>query len=320
MTTAPAIGTISAMQYLCSRRQLDLEHTLVNGQAFRWRFDPDGSWSCLLRRRGGGTPHVLLRLRQEQDHVAWAAEPADAAGFARDYLRLDVDIETLCESFAAADASIEPAVGAFPGLRVLRQDPVECLFSFLCTSAAPLHRIRKSIDGLCRSYGEPYRAASGLDYYAFPEIEALAEASVDDMKALGLGYRARYVQASARQLLTLGGADHLLSLRQEPYAVAKAALTHLTGVGEKIADCVCLFSLDKDEAIPVDTHIRRIAERHYLQDAVRSLTPAGYARIGDTIRARFGPMAGWAQQYLFFEDLFEKRAWGAYERQWSADA
>jgi N-glycosylase/DNA lyase len=308
------------MQYLCSRRQLDLEHTLVNGQAFRWRLDPDGSWACLLRRRGGGTPYVLLRLRQEQDRTFWATEPGDEADFARDYLRLDIDIETLCRSFALSDSTIEPAIGAFPGLRVLRQDPVECLFSFLCTSAAPLHRIRKSIDGLCRSYGTPYRSEAGLDYFAFPEIEALAVATVEDMKALGMGYRARYVQAAARQILALGGADYLLSLRQEPYAAAKAALVQLTGVGEKIADCVCLFSLDKDEAIPVDTHIRRIAERHYLQDAARSLTPAGYARIGDAIRARFGPMAGWAQQYLFFEDLFEKRAWGAYERQWSGNA
>jgi len=119
------------------------------------------------------------------------------------------------------------------------------------------------------------------------------------MKALGLGYRARFVQATARQLLTLGGAYYLLSLRDRPYAEAKAALVSLTGVGEKIADCVCLFSLDKDDAIPVDTHIRQIAERHYLTADTRSMTKATYALIGDTIRRRFGPMAGWAQQYLF---------------------
>ena len=88
-------------------------------------------------------------------------------------------------------------------------------------------------------------------------------------------------------------------------------------MGEKIADCICLFSLDKDNAIPVDTHIRQIAYRHYLPPPKsQSLTKASYAQIGDTFRNRFGPMAGWAQQYLFFNKLYEKRAWSAYESQY----
>jgi 3-methyladenine DNA glycosylase/8-oxoguanine DNA glycosylase len=90
----------------------------------------------------------------------------------------------------------------------------------------------------------------------------------------------------------------------------------LPGVGAKVADCVSLFSLDKDDAIPGDTHVRQMVERHYAPElAGKSLTPTVYAAIGDALRNRFGPMAGWAQQYLFYEDLFEKRAWAAYEKQ-----
>lgn len=311
---------------LCSAQQLDPEHTLVNGQAFRWRLDPDGWWSCVLCDRSQARPTgILVRLRRDAGAIACTTEPPDSETFVRDYLRLDVDIVTLTHSFSSLDTAIVPAIQAFPGLRVLRQDPVECLFSFLCTSAAPLHRIRRSVEGLCRTYGAPRTAAYGPDYFAFPEIDALADAGVDDMKALGLGYRARYVKAAAARLRELGGAAYLMDLRARPYAEAKAALTQLTGIGEKIADCVCLFSLDKDEAIPVDTHIRQVAERHYLPVAAAGSTGAGsrkrhtYAQIGDTIRDRFGPMAGWAQQYLFFEDLFEKRAWGAFQSQWTGE-
>ena len=148
-------------------------------------------------------------------------------------------------------------------------------------------------------------------------MEALAEASVEEMRTLGLGYRARFIQAAARQVVTGGGAAWLHGLRHVPYPTAKAALRGLPGVGEKIADCVCLFSLDKDEAIPVDTHIRRIALRDYINEpATRSLTPAAYAQIGDGLRARFGPRAGWAQQFLFFHDLYGKGAWETYAALW----
>ena len=96
--------------------------------------------------------------------------------------------------------------------------------------------------------------------------------------------------------------DWLRALRAKPYAEAKQILTGFFGVGEKIADCVCLFALDKDSAIPVDTHIWRIARARYVPElAGKSLTPAAYARVGAAFRDQFGPFAGWAQQTLFYE-------------------
>ena len=261
--------------------------------------------------------HQLVRLSQDSAAVSYETSPdANNTALLRDYFRLDVDLSALSQQFAEADPHIQEAMREFAGLRVIRQDPVECVFSFICTSAAPLHRIRRSIDGLCRAYGEPYPGGevAGLTHYGFPEVHRLAEASVSEMQSLGLGYRARYIQAAARQILINGGPAWLLGLRTKPYAEAKAALLTLTGIGEKIADCICLFSLDKDEAIPVDTHIRQIAQRNYLSQmpAVKTLTKAGYAQIGNLLRTQFGPMAGWAQQYLFFHDLYQKGAWNAY--------
>jgi 3-methyladenine DNA glycosylase/8-oxoguanine DNA glycosylase len=99
----------------------------------------------------------------------------------------------------------------------------------------------------------------------------------------------------------------LASLRYQPRAACKRELMGFFGVGEKIADCVCLFSLDKDDAIPVDTHIWRIARARYAPElAGRSLTPAAYARVGEAFRERFGPRAGWAQQTLFYQAAARK--------------
>ncbi len=305
-------------QFPCPPDELRLEFTLISGQAFRWHMDAEGWWSCLLPvTRAGARGDLLLRLRQEGKTLHYQGSHSGALAVTRDYFRLDVNLRSLSRAFTEADPVLGVAAARFPGLRVMRQDPVENLFSFLCTAAAPLHRIRRGIAGLCRAYGGPGVEAGGVIHYPFPTPQALAEAPVADMTALGLGYRARYIQATARQVTANGGVAWLQSLREVPYAEAKAALLTLPGVGEKIADCVCLFSLGKDDAIPVDTHIRRIAGRDYGAGlGTRSLTPATYALIGEALRARFGPMAGWAQQWLFFHELYGKGAWESYAALW----
>ncbi len=306
--------------FLCPIDEFQIEHTVICGQTFRWRLDKERWWSCLLPQTDpltGRARQQLVRLWQDNDMVYYetSPRPRDLA-LVRDYFRLDVDLPALSRQFAEADPHIRPAMREFAGLRVIRQDPVECLFSFLCTSAAPLYRIRRTIAALCREYGDPYPGGevAGLTHEGFPPVHRLAEASLPHLTRLGLGYRARYVKETAEQVMARGGPAWLFSLRQLPYAEAKAALLTLPGIGEKIADCVCLFSLDKDEAIPVDTHIRRIANRAYFSEtpAAKTLTPATYARIGDRLRQQFGPMAGWAQQYLFFHDLYLKNQWSAY--------
>lgn len=308
------------MQYLCSTDDLDVEHTVSSGQCFRWSKEENGEWSCFFQSADTDTQPVLIYVTVQENGIYYRSEPEHDTSYIRSYFRLNIDLKNLTEKFITTDPNIAPAIAAFPGLRVLRQDPVECLFSFICSSAAPLHRIRRNITQLCRYYGDSFAADSRQTYYAFPTIEAIAEANQDQLYGFGLGYRAKFLKQASREVLKYGGAPWLHSLRSTKYDQAKQALMSLPGVGAKIADCVCLFSLDHDEAIPVDTHIRQIAERHYINETTgKSLTTAIYNQIGNTLRERFGEMAGWAQQYLFFEDLYEKRAWGAYQAQMGRD-
>jgi N-glycosylase/DNA lyase len=293
---------------------LHVEYTLICGQSFRWSQTNDGWWASAMQTADGP---VVVKVRQDQ--LSIASEEKASTGvlaYIKDYFRLNVVLEDLSKEFLAADETLAQVLRDFQGLRVLRQDPVECLFSFLCTSAAPLHRIRKSVNGLSTAYGTAISCPNEDIYYTFPTVERLALAEVDEMRAIGLGYRARFVKATAEAVVERGGSQWLHALRGATYADAHLELCKLPGVGAKIADCVCLFSLDKDQAIPVDTHIWQVAVNRYgIAANAKSLTPAVYKEIGDSLRDRFGPYAGWAQQYLFFADLYGRGAWESYVKQ-----
>ena len=165
-----------------------------------------------------------------------------------------------------------------------------------------------AVEVLSRRYGELVAAVGGHDYYSFPTAEALASADVDDLANLcGLGFRGVNLNSVARQLVDRP-AGWLDSLRQASYEEARAELLGIKGVGLKIADCVLLFSLDKNQAFPVDTHIRRAAVKYYLPElGQKTLTPAVYRRIVDYFQQKFGPYAGWAQEYLFYDDLLRHK-------------
>ena len=274
--------------------ELNLAHTLTPGQAFRWKEDERGRWTGVVRRR-------VVRIWREGNTVRWEVVPNGGEGFLSDYFRLDVKLEDLYREFLQADSNISRAIDRFRGLRVLRQEPEETLLSYVCSTANSVTRITNSIEQLSKRYGE---RIAGTDYHSFPTADALAKADPDDLaKLCGLGFRGANLSCVARQLIERP-AGWLESLRQADYEEARRELTGLRCIGMKIADCVLLFSLDKDQAVPVDTHIRHIAVRHYLPEFMqKTLTQAVYRHIGDFFRQKFGRYAGWAQEYLYYDDL-----------------
>jgi N-glycosylase/DNA lyase len=167
--------------------------------------------------------------------------------------------------------------------------------------------------------GQPLGTVDGQPYYAFPTVATLAAADPAELQAAsGLGYRAGRIVAAAG-LLAAREPGWLRGLRTVPYPAAHTALQALPGVGPKVADCVCLFSLDHPEAVPVDTHIWQVAQGHWGQGAagiaagaagprVGGLTAAAYRRVGDMFRARYGRLAGYAQNWLFYDHF--RGYWG----------
>ena len=278
-------------------RDLDLAATLDCGQAFRWRLGPDAWWQGVIGDR-------VVRIRRVEDACEYQMYPSrGAADLLGRYLRLDVDLPALAEDLAERCPRIRPALRIHPGIRILAQPPEETLLSFLCSPANSVPRISRSIEQLCQRFGKPIATLDGVEHRAFPTTATLAGLPDAEYRAVGLGWRGLGIRAVAERLL-LYPPDWLLELRALPYAEAKAALVDFPYVGPKIADCVCLFGLLKDEAVPVDTHVWALAKDLFSDEPAwaeitKSLTAKTYDRVVSLYQSRYGPHAGWAQQYLY---------------------
>jgi N-glycosylase/DNA lyase len=288
--------TSSSGQLAVAAAELDLEHTLNCGQAFRWRRSADGAWT-------GPIGDQLFRLRRpDAAAIAYQAWPASADAGARlaRYLRLEVDLPAVQADLGRRDRPVGAAIDAFPGLRVLRQPPLETLLTFVCSPASNITRITRSIDTLARHYGQPIAELDGQTHHRFPDLARLAATADGElMRTAGLGFRGRYLRAIARELLDRPP-DWLDTLTTAEYEPARRALMTLPAIGPKIADCVCLFGLGHDAAVPVDTHVWQLARELFPAEVgTRSLTPATYDGVRAAYRARYGDWAGWAQQYLY---------------------
>lgn len=276
-----ASGTLT----LPSSHELDLDATLASGQIFRWNRSPEGVWS-------GWHGSDFLQLQQTDLILYWEG-PSEAA--VRDFLRLDdMDLVAHAETWVKTDPAFAEAWALQSGVRILRQDPHGCFFSFLCAANANIPRIGKMIIAFA-----PPEAP-------FPPAATIALLSEATLRTRGLGFRAPRVEAAAKTLSALPDST-LASLRGKPLEEIQTALTAHNGIGRKIADCIALFSLDADGAVPVDTHIWQISCALYTPELNgKSLTPANYQSVVDAFHARFGERAGWAQQILFYRRAIGK--------------
>ncbi len=264
--------------------------TFTCGQTFRWE-PVEGAWIGVA----GG--HIV-RLWQEG---RWTCSQAYPPGFdlAR-YLWADFDLAGWAAAMRSRAPWLALALAAFPGLRVLRQDPEEMLFTFALATASHVPRITRMVRSLAAQLGAPIAWIDGRLYRAFPTAEALLAAPDDLLTGpCNLGYRARVIRRLAAWYCERGRA-WLSDLAARPYAEAHRRLQEAPGVGPKVADCLCLFGLGFAEAVPIDAQTWKVA-RGLFGPALptRTLTARTYRLAGDLFRQRYGPAAGWAQEYLY---------------------
>jgi N-glycosylase/DNA lyase len=278
---APALSCRAAFP----ARDYDLAATLNSGQVFRWQTQ-DGFCQGVIGRR-------MVRLRSHPGRIsAETAEPVRDWRWLTDYLQCDLDLGRVLATFPE-DAPLRAAVNACRGLRLLRQEPWECLASFILSSTKQIVQIRQIITLLCERFGEPIPGLiPGVPAYSFPVPERLARCSEAELRACKMGFRAPYLLATS-QRVAAGGVE-LRRLEQLPEAEARAKLMKLPGVGRKIADCVLLFACGFSSAFPVDVWIGRALRELYFPE--RHLSTKRLRTFAET---HFGPHAGYAQQYLF---------------------
>lgn len=270
----------------------DLRHTLESGQSYRWRRRDDGMYT---ESAPSGvwyetvTGDAYLRVRQRDGRLEWEST-TDVEALLQKMFRLNDDLEAIYASLPN-DSVIQRSIAQYRGMRIVQDPPFPCLISFICSAQMRVERIHQMQSALADAYGDPIEV-DGERHHAFPTPEQLAGATDAELRDLGLGYRAPYVAKTAR--MVADGLDPRGALDRS-YEAAREFLTQYVGVGDKVADCVLLFSLGYLEAVPLDTWIRRAIE-HLYPDCDRG----GYAETSRAIRARLGGQyAGYAQTYVF---------------------
>lgn len=297
MTRPPAWSGWQPLAGVPPLRERVLAETLDGGQAFRWQREADGAWL-------GVWSGCVARVRLDaSDALAWSAPTALHAAVARElprYFATDHDFAAFADALPwRSDAHLASCLAEFRGLRILRQPFGETLLAFLCSATKQIVQIKQMLALVAERHG----AEIAPGFRALPPWSQLAEIPEANLRACQLGFRAKFIHGAARFLAAHPG--WLEETEALPYAEAKARLCSLPGVGEKIADCVLLFGAGKLEAFPVDTWILQSLARRYGLDGWR---PAQVAQFG---RAHFGPLAGFAQQFLF---AYERAAAGRSNR------
>jgi N-glycosylase/DNA lyase len=274
-------------------RNFDLSATLESGQVFRWQKSGE-AWTGVVGKN-------WVQLTQKPDGIhASTAVPVENWHWLSDFLQIETDLDAVLKTFPD-DEPMRAAIAACPGLRLLRQDPWECLASFILSSTKQIVQIRQIVSLLCERFGEPcgvepaaqQNSATGQTlYFPFPSPQRIAACTESELRACKMGFRAPALLNAARQIAK--GKLDLEKIRQLDYAAARAELMTLHGVGGKIADCVLLFAYGFDSAFPVDVWIERALQQLYFPRR-RASEP----RLRRFAATHFGPHAGYAQQYLF---------------------
>lgn len=249
------------------------------GQCFRMQQRDKNTYDVIASGR-------YLEIEQNGKEVAFSCEESEFDGFWREYFDIDRDYALYMESVNPNDRYLVNAIQFGSGIRILHQDLWETIVSFLISQQNNIVRIRRCIRNICERYGEEKENFRGERYYVFPEPERLAVLAEDELKECNLGYRSKYVVRAARSIVE--GEIDPGAVREMRYKDAKAKLLGMYGVGEKVADCICLFGLHHLEAFPTDTHILQAMEMQYKR---------GFPK------KRYKGFEGVMQQYVFYWEL-----------------
>ena len=225
-----------------------------------------------------------------------------------DFFRKKDDIEKIIKSISK-DSVTKKAVKQYLGLRILEQDPFQCLISFIVSSNSNIPKIKLNLENISKKFGKKIKFQN-QEFFLFPNPKKLAKISINEITSCGVGYRAKFIKEAAK-IIDKKEIDFDY-LKKCDYQDAKENICQIPGVGNKVADCVLLFSLDKLEAVPLDRWIIRILGKYYAKKfemKTKTITEKQYDILHKKIVDHFGPFAGYSQQFLFKmeREIYQKK-------------
>ncbi|HHW95054.1 MAG TPA: 8-oxoguanine DNA glycosylase [Mogibacterium sp.] len=258
-------------------KDFDLAHIFECGQCFRWNPSEDGESYVGMSGDYAGK----ASFNQEKGELVLEVTGGDRK-FWSNYFDLNTNYSLIKETLLYSEPKIEDAIEYGKGIRILNQDKFETLISFIISQNNNIPRIKKCIESICRNYGENLGEVFGEERFAFPDPERLSKATVEELMALKLGYRSKYIVASTKKYMEEGCPANYDEVLAYP------------GVGPKVANCIMLFGLHDVEAFPIDTWVKQIMKDMY------GFEDKDVRGMSEFASKRFGEYAGYAQQYLFY--------------------
>jgi N-glycosylase/DNA lyase len=262
---------------------INVENSINSGQVFLWRKNGNYWYGIngqdILKISNSGSIRSYQNIKT-------------------DFFRKRDNIEKIIKSISK-DSITKKAVKQYAGLRILEQDPFQCLISFIISSNSNIQKIKSSLEKISKKFGVKVKF-DNQEFFLFPKPEKLANASINEIKSCGVGYRARFIKEAANR--TVLEKINFEYLKKSNYQNAKDEICLIPGVGNKVADCVLLFSLNKLESFPLDRWMIRILEKYYsdkFQLETKTITEKQYGILHEKIVNHFGPYAGYSQQFLF---------------------
>ena len=215
-----------------------------------------------------------------------------------DFFRKKDNMQEIIKSISK-DKTVKKAIKQYEGLRIFKQDPFQCMISFIISSNSNIQKIKTSLKKITKKFGVKVEIQN-KEFFLFPKPEKLANASIEEIKKCGVGYRAPFIKQAAEMIFSKK--IDLEYLEKLDYKEAKKNICLIPGVGNKVADCILLFSLNKLEAFPLDTWMIKILEKYYSKEfkiETKTITQKQYEILHEKIVNYFGPYCGYAQQFLF---------------------
>ena len=267
------------------------KHIFECGQCFRWDEQEDGSYIGVVKNN-------VINVKKVDNSVIFSGLGADnLEELVTDYFDLNRDYEKIKDTLSKIDEYLENSIKYGSGIRILNQDLCETIISFIISANNNIPRIKGIINRISQKYGNKIEW-KGKDYYTFPTVESLANASVEDLRVLGLGFRDVRVYETTHKILNKEVDLEKLHEEQDTQKVRDILLT-LSGVGAKVADCILLFStLKRFDVFPIDVWVRRVMNELYIKN--EDETKVNKKEIEKLAREKYGALEGLAQQYLFY--------------------
>ena len=271
-------------------------HIFECGQCFRWNRIDENTYLGVIKG-------AVIKVKQENDKLIFTGKSNNNfEDTINCYFDLDTDYSEYKNRLSKVDGFMGKSIKFGSGIRILKQDLWECIISFIISANNNIPRIKKIIERISKEYGKKIEF-EGNTYYEFPTPEELSNASIQDLRALGTGFRDKRIYNTTKMILEkqidlskIASFENTEDMRNE--------LLKLDGVGPKVADCILLFGLKRLDVFPIDVWVRRVMNDLYIHNEVEEKVNKG--ELQKLAEEKFGNIAGIAQQYLFYWKREEK--------------